>query len=46
MYIHVCERQNLIWILNKFLQLEILSRVGSEQYLAGNIDGGQKITEV
>ena len=24
----------------------IVPRVGSEQYLAGNIDGGQKITEV
>ena len=24
----------------------LCSRVGLEQYLAGNIDGGQKITEV
>ena len=26
--------------------IESEARVGSEQYLAGNIDGGQKITEV
>ena len=29
-----------------FAQSTNVTRVGSEQYLAGNIDGGQKITEV
>ena len=28
------------------IRVIITARVGSEQYLAGNIDGGQKITEI
>ena len=36
---------DLHWPFTIFLR-SLMPRVGSEQYLAGNIDGGQKITEV
>ena len=35
-----------IWAVQVWDFLKSETRVGLEQYLAGNIDGGQKITEV